>query len=520
MKRAASQAADNAVRKLPQGSDALEATEWQALDLALAEFAASGTAEVREDGEWLADLAAFQYELKTEGRDPVVHLWSDARNLTRRIVSIREQSSQRVVLDVRKFGRAKPVKLEFLRRDSARPENRVSREQFRARFERILAERFPDAIVDSLTASPDLEHSFSGIYVRGVMHEGPRAWALLAASSEETAASIEGMLAFGLIWLDWARSHSAKRAIEGLRLFVPAGGAASISEKLPGISTGSARVEIFEMVGHDAEMRRVPTSDAGNLKSWLVPRRDVEAALTRAQDAFGRIRAMWPNPAAQIELRPSPDAKEVAFCFKGLAFARWTREGVLFGLGNAQKPLTEKSERALEKILHQLDLHRNAEARDVNHWMFRASPERWLESMAIQEPTRIDAQLDQRFFYSQVPALTANGRGIVDLLGITRQGRLVVIELKAKEDIQLPLQAIDYWLRVRRHQLQNDFHAEGYFTGVEIDSRPPLVWLVASGFQFHPSTATLLKYLSPEIQITKIGLNEKWRSGIKVLFRQ
>jgi hypothetical protein len=186
----------------------------------------------------------------------------------------------------------------------------------------------------------------------------------------------------------------------------------------------------------------------------------------------------------------------------------------------AQKPLTEKSERALEKILHQLNLHRNAKAHDTNHWIYRASPERWLESMVTEDPTRIDAQLDERFFYSQVPALTATGRGVVDLLGITRQGRLVVIELKAKEDIQLPLQAVDYWLRVRRHQLQNDFHDEGYFAGVEIDPRPPLVWLVASGFQFHPSTTTLMKYLSPEIQITRIGLNEKWRSGIKILFRQ
>ena len=497
------------------------AGDWQALHRVLGEFAASGHAEVREDGAWLADLAAFQFELRTEGKDPVVHLWSEARNLTRRIVRIREQTGDLIVLEVRKFGRPKPVKLEFVRRETARPENRIGREQFRSRFERILAERFPDAIVDSLTAAPDLEHSFSGIYVRGVMHQGRSAWALLAASSDETAASIEGMLAFGLLWLDWTRSHAAKRAIEGLRLFVPEGASQPISEKLPAISTTGAHVEIFEMVGHDAEIRRVPVSDAGNLKSWLVPRRDVEAVIARAQDALGRIRAMWPGtPAAQIELRPSPDAKELAFCHRGLEFARWTREGVLFGLGNAQKPLTEKSERVLERTLHQLDLYRNAKAPDVNHWMYRAAPERWLESMVIEDPTRIDAQLDERFFYPQVPALAANGRGIVDLLGITRQGRLVVIELKAKEDIQLPLQAVDYWLRVRRHQLQNDFHAEGYFSGVEIDSRPPLVWLVASGFQFHASTTTLMKYLSPEIQITRIGLNEKWRSGIKVLFRQ
>ena len=70
---------------------------------------------------------------------------------------------------------------------------------------------------------------------------------------------------------------------------------------------------------------------------------------------------------------------------------------------------------------------------------------------------KLDAQLDSEHFYSQVPALAAGDRGVFDLLGITRKGRLVVIELKASEDIQLPVQAVDYWLRVRRHQREGDF---------------------------------------------------------------
>jgi hypothetical protein len=34
---------------------------------------------------------------------------------------------------------------------------------------------------------------------------------------------------------------------------------------------------------------------------------------------------------------------------------------------------------------------------------------------------------------------------------------LVVIELKASEDIQMPVPAVDYWLRVRRHLRDGDF---------------------------------------------------------------
>ena len=39
---------------------------------------------------------------------------------------------------------------------------------------------------------------------------------------------------------------------------------------------------------------------------------------------------------------------------------------------------------------------------------------------------------------------------MLDLLTVDRCGRLLVIELKADEDLHLPLQGLDYWLRVRK----------------------------------------------------------------------
>ncbi len=38
---------------------------------------------------------------------------------------------------------------------------------------------------------------------------------------------------------------------------------------------------------------------------------------------------------------------------------------------------------------------------------------------------------------------------MIDVLTLTREGRLAVLELKADEDIHLPLQGLDYWARVR-----------------------------------------------------------------------
>ena len=172
---------------------------------------------------------------------------------------------------------------------------------------------------------------------------------------------------------------------------------------------------------------------------------------------------MLPANADAIQCRAAAGASEVALTFHGMQFARWTKQGVFFGLGNSAEQLTAANERALERLLHRLDLHRSPLAADTNHALYRGAPERWLESIVLEDPAQLDAQLDARHFYSQVPALAAGDRGVLDLLGITRQGRLVVIELKASEDLQLPVQAVDYWLRVRRHQREGRFSARRIF---------------------------------------------------------
>ncbi len=496
--------------------------DWAELGRALDALAASGNLEIREDGEWLAGLAALRCELLPQGSSPLVHLWSDDCNLTRRVVRVKEQSEDRVVLEVQRFGRAKPGRLEFLRTSSQRPAGRITREQFRSRLRRLLAEKFPDAAVESLTAAPDLEHSFSGLYVRGKMQEGAHSWALLAVSPDEDAAAIDGILAFGILWLDWTRSHSDRRAVEGLRLFVPEGKSRHVCERILTLAS-SARTEVFEYCEPLGRMQKVDVSDAGNLESRLVPRGEIESALAAARDAFERIPSLAPGGLATpeaVEPRFMAGRGEVALCFHGLEFARWTKEGILFGLGEAREHVTGATEPRLERLVRQLDLHRSPLASETSHRLYRAAPERWLETIVVRDPSRLDAQLDPRFLYSQVPALAGGDRGVIDLLGVTRRGRLAVIELKASEDIQLPIQAVDYWLRVRRHQKEDELSQYGYFAGMELDPRPPLLWLVAPGLKFHPATDILVRYLSPEISLARIGLNENWRRGIKVIFRQ
>jgi len=182
--------------------------------------------------------------------------------------------------------------------------------------------------------------------------------------------------------------------------------------------------------------------------------------------------------------------------------------------------LTAASQPVFQQFLQNLVLHRKPLDGDTRNALHRAQPERWLESLVLEDLTRVDAMLEARFAYSQVFANAGGEHGILDLLTVTRSGRLAIIELKASEHIHLPLQAADYWLRVQKHLERGEISRYGYFPGVELQSVPPLVYLVAPALRFHPSTDEILKCLSPELEVVRVGLAESWRRGLRVVMRQ
>ncbi|HEX4783307.1 MAG TPA: hypothetical protein VH350_03130, partial [Candidatus Sulfotelmatobacter sp.] len=47
-----------------------------------------------------------------------------------------------------------------------------------------------------------------------------------------------------------------------------------------------------------------------------------------------------------------------------------------------------------------------------------------------------------------------------------------------------------------------------------------LLYLVAPALHVHPATDTLLHYLAPEIDWEFVGIDERWREGVKVVFRK
>ena len=221
-------------------------------------------------------------------------------------------------------------------------------------------------------------------------------------------------------------------------------------------------------------------------------------------------------------IRPhaSPHTQEVILRFLGLAFARWHGDKIYFGTDSVWQELRPENERALKQLVANLQNFRNPLARNIRHPLYRAQAERWMQTLVFEDISRIDIALDPAHICEQVFAQVAGQHGVLDLLCVTRTRRLAIVELKATENLDLLLQAADYWSRIRWHQQQGDFARYGYFPGIELQPMPPLVYLVAPALRFHPTTDILRRYLSRDMEIIRVGLAETWRQGLRVMFRQ
>ncbi|HKV23537.1 MAG TPA: hypothetical protein VJN93_03000 [Candidatus Acidoferrum sp.] len=486
------------------------------LQACLKEFTADGVIEVRESGGRAVPFDGLAWEVRGASAKPLLHLWSENYNLTRRILAITDHSDERLALAVERFGRTKPDRLEFIRLEFERAERILSRESFCSFLRSLLAEKFPDDTVESLSVATDLEHSISGNYVHGLLRRGSSQIALLAVPDGESADTAEAALTFALIWLARSRDLCRRGAVEGLRIIFPKDGSRHVLYRIRALRS-TLPIELFERDPVRNTLEKIEPKLEGNFDSWLVPHYESQGLLDRTRAILEPLVALSPRA---ITVHPVAKPREVLLRFRGLAFARWDDGRIFFGCPEAGEELTPTTLPALKKLVAQLENYRHPLATESRHAMYRAQPERWLESLVREDVTRVDAALDARFVYSQVFAQAGSEHGILDLLTVTRSGRLAILELKANEHIHLPLQAAGYWLRIWRHLEQEDFSRNGYFPGIELQNAPPLVYLVAPALRFHPCTDLLLPFLSRELECTRIGLAEGWRRGVRVVLRQ
>jgi hypothetical protein len=208
----------------------------------------------------------------------------------------------------------------------------------------------------------------------------------------------------------------------------------------------------------------------------------------------------------------------VSLRVRGIEFGELRGGELLFGLGE-RHAAREHHLPEIARLVEELARARSCDAEFRDHPLYRQFPEAWLESQVRAGLETVDASLVHHPVYGQVPAFAGGERGVLDLLAVDRSGRLAVVELKASADLHLPLQALDYWIRVKWHLDRGEFAGYGYFPGVELRTEPPRLLLVSPSLEFHPSTEVILSFFSPLIDVERIGLAVEWRRELHVMFR-
>ncbi len=498
-------------------------------------------AALLEDGRVVFDMRTAHYAVSEQHGRCLLELWSEERNLVRTVVDVQERA-QCLRLMTRRMGAAKPQALELVPTSDRRtPTARdAGRRNYQKLLGRVLTRRFVDAKVDGLRSAMDLEHSFGPAYVRGRLLRGTAADAVIGVSEAESAAMVDGILTLGILWLDYCRQHGdGRRHFGGLKVVVPAGAWRTTAERIAWMNHGAADFQLFTLDERSEELAAVDFRDTGNLESRLVHAFSSSAALERCQQGIDRLLGLVPAAARErVEVRAS-SAAEVGLLLHGLEFARvrhgvaahsFARENeVTFGAGINETPLTEDNEELCRELCRRLFESRYPDGAHTD-LLFRMQPEHWLESRLRSGIAELLPGLRGDLMYTQVPALSSGDRGLLDLLTLDRNGRLVVIELKADEDLHLPLQALDYWIRVRA--LNDDrqtaaggrpltaFERQGYFGGAEVSPLAPRLLLIAPALRIHPANETVLRYFSPQVEWELIAVSEHWRRELSVVFRK
>ncbi len=504
-------------------------------------FALHPAAAILEEGRVIFDMRLTRYSVTESHGRCLVQLWSEERNLTRTVVGV-EHRAQSIRILTRKMGAPKPQALEIVAHSDRRtPTAReATRRNYQRLLERVLTRYFLGFKVHGLRNAMDLEHSFGPAYVRGRLLKGTAAEAVIGAGQEESSATIEGILTLGILWLDYCRQNAdARRHFNGLKVIVPAGAWRLTAERMAWLNHAAANFELYTLDERTEELTPVDFRDTGNASSRLMQSFSVKAAVERCQTGIDRVFALLPDgarPRVEVQARSS---SEVALALHGLEFARVRcgfaansfvqQNDVTFGAGPHETPLNEETEALARELFARLFASRHASG-DHKDPLFRIQAERWLESRLRHELPELLPGLRGELIYSQVPALSSGDRGMLDILTIDRNGRLVVMEIKANEDLHLPLQALDYWIRVRMLNADREagadgkelsaFERHGYFDGEPVSPLPPRLLLAAPALRIHPANEQVLRYLSPEIAWELIALSEDWRQELGIVFRK
>jgi len=169
----------------------------------------------------LLDLTSAHWRLTIEFGKLIFSAGNSGRSISRRVEDVAYRDLNRLGIFVRKPGGRETTTLEFR-------EIRAAPRVARALGARLSAGSSSPCFSIKITAGnlnasatvPTVSIPFGVVHARPCL-PGALRLGLSGLSEEEGTAAADGVLAFGLIWLDWLRSHADRLVIPQLKLFLP-----------------------------------------------------------------------------------------------------------------------------------------------------------------------------------------------------------------------------------------------------------------------------------------------------------
>jgi hypothetical protein len=482
-------------------------------------FLMGGPFDLYEDERLIAEVQAGHAAADLSYGKLILSCWGEAWSRSWRVGSCEAVTAGLRLRCKKQMGRVDSL-LELMRGKRA-VSLAGSRDEYAAKLASMIESNFAGYRVESAVRARDDTRHLSSIHARFIITNRGKTIAAVGCGHTETQETVDGLLTSGLTWLD---ALGAKRsAVDRLLIFAPRGRATTLATRLTCIDNSSATISLAEADEASGEIEPVAAFDQGDLA-----------------DNFKRAsaRAVWPrnqeiphNISSLIDLilrlaggliETKREGNWIALSIRGLELARVSIRDcrVEFGIQRPRKRLDDANRGELERLISEIISNRSSDSDRRDDLLYRSQTERWLESMIRSDVASVDPTLDQRYVYSQVPAYRGEHRSFIDLLSVTSEGQLVVMELKVTEDAETVFQGLDYWLRVEWHRLRGDFERRGYFKGLKIADRAPLLYLVAPLMRFHATTRLVARAISTRVPVYRIGINEDWRGGVRVLLSE
>jgi len=326
----------------------------------------------------------------------------------------------------------------------------------------------------------------------------------------------ESILASSILWFERLQAGAKKPARE-LYIVAEKRSAANL-QKLHALLKTPVRnsVKIFELNRTGGVEMLKPRAELTISRLW----REKPKKLNLPAEVL-------PGKSARRIIELAPEAIDIMHSrhgetlrFNGTAFARVRlmagKEAAWFGIERARRPLNEQTWSEMERLVEDLKAYRTAGTASKRHEFYRHSPESWLESILRRNIKLLDANLILAPIYNQFRTVA----DMIDLLALRRDGRLVIIEIKASPDRETPFQAADYWRKIEHLRRRGELRRSRVFGELEMIDKPALVYAVAPALSFHRDFEHFARMLSPEIELWRFELHENWREDIKVIARR